>query len=185
MLVLIFGLLLWVGTHSIKRLAPKFRRGLGDNAGKGLVTAASLVSIALMVIGYRMEDGSPIYQLGDWSFRANNLLVVIGIALLMVQTANSRVRNIMRHPMLTGFILWALGHLLIGGEARTIVLFGGLGLWAIAAIFMINRSEKAYKPYTGGTAKGDVILVVITAVMTALIAAIHIWLGLSPFGVMG
>ena len=45
----------------------------------------------------------------------------------------NNVKRLLRHPQLTGVALWGIGHLLANGESRSIILFGGLGAWAIAA----------------------------------------------------
>ena len=55
MLLLILGVLLWSFAHLFKRLAPAKRAELGEPF-KGAVALALLVSIVLMVIGYRMAD---------------------------------------------------------------------------------------------------------------------------------
>lgn len=60
MLILILGVALWAGAHLFKRLAPARRAGLGDK-GKGLVSAALVVAIVLMVIGYRTADSAVLW----------------------------------------------------------------------------------------------------------------------------
>ena len=57
MIWLILGVALWWGAHFFKRVAPDVRASLGD-PGKGAVALALLVSIVLMVIGYRAADGA-------------------------------------------------------------------------------------------------------------------------------
>ena len=182
MVLLILGVLLWGATHSIRHTAPSFRRGLEDRQAKGLVTAASLVAIILMVIGYRSAEWIPLYDLGSGAVYLNNILMVIAVALMVASLAGSRVQNILRHPMLTGLVLWAVAHLLIAGDLAALILFGGLSIWALLTIALINRDEPLWTP-PGGTLKGDLILVGLTAVIVAVVGYIHIWLGLAPFGV--
>ena len=50
-----------------------------------------------------------------------------------------------RIPMLAGVAIWAAGHLLVNGTSRAIVLFGGLGVWALLEILLINRRDGAYE----------------------------------------
>ena len=38
-----------------------------------------------------------------------------------------------------------MSHLLANGDGRSIVLFGGLGLWAVVAIVAINRRDGAWQ----------------------------------------
>jgi uncharacterized membrane protein len=47
----------------------------------------------------------------------------------------------MRHPQLLGMVCWSVGHLLAVGTERAIVLFGGLAVWAIIEIFLLNRRD--------------------------------------------
>ena len=181
MIWLVLGLVLWIGAHFFKRFAPGVRASLG-NAGKGLVALLSLGGIVLMVIGYRAADPVFLWQLGDWTRHLNNLLMLVAVALFGLGSSKSHLRGAMRHPMLTGVIVWAFAHLLVNGDAPSLVLFGGLGLWALAEMLVINRAEPEPAAFTGGTFAGDIRLIVISLVVYAVIAGIHTWLGYNPFG---
>ncbi len=181
MIWLILGLALWTYFHLMKRITPGLRARLGD-PGKGLVALGSIAGIVLMVIGYRAADPTPLWYFG-WAIHLNNLLMVISVVLLGVGNSKSRLRGKMRHPMLTGALIWAVAHLLVNGDVPSLVLFGGLGLWSIASMLLINRDEPAPAPYTEGTVQGDIRLGVISLVVFAVIVALHIWLGPTPFPV--
>jgi uncharacterized membrane protein len=146
------------------------------------VAIVSLAAIVLMVFGYRAAEPTPLWYLG-WAVHLNNLLMVIAIVLLGVGSSKSRLRGKMRHPMLTGAIVWAVAHLLVNGDVPSLVLFGGLGLWAITSMILINRAEPAPQPYNEGSVQGDVRLFVISAVVFVVIVLVHGWLGPSPFPV--
>ncbi len=178
---LILGVLLWGVSHEFKRLAPDLRASMG-NAGKGLVAVGSLVALWLMVKGYKAAEPTPLWQLGDWATYLNNLLMVPAVALMGVGKSKSRLRGMIRHPMLTGLLVWVVAHLLVNGDLPSLVLFGGLGVWAVLSMRMINRAEPDYVPYTEGSVKGDIRLAVITIVLFALIGGVHTWLGVNPFG---
>ena len=55
MIWLVAGLAIWWAAHLFKRIAPERRERLGKT-GKGLVAAAVIVALALMVVGYRMAE---------------------------------------------------------------------------------------------------------------------------------
>ena len=55
--LLILGLILWVGAHLFKRIAPAARDRMG-NAGKGAVAVLLMVGLVLIIIGYRSEISS-------------------------------------------------------------------------------------------------------------------------------
>jgi uncharacterized membrane protein len=83
--------------------------------------------------------------------------------------------------MLTSVILWAVAHLLVNGDVPSLVLFGGLGLWAAGSILLINRAEPNWKKPKPGTARGDVIYLVASAAGFAVITGLHMLLGPAPF----
>lgn len=76
MFLLILGLILWVGAHYFKRLAPDARARLGD-PGKGLVAVLIVAGVVLMVIGYRGADFIPVWNPPGFLVHVNNLLMVL------------------------------------------------------------------------------------------------------------
>ena len=40
-----------------------------------------------------------------------------------------------------GMACWGVGHLLANGDARSVVLFGGLTAWALIEMFLLNRRD--------------------------------------------
>jgi uncharacterized membrane protein len=179
MIWLVLGVLLWAGTHSFKRIAPRVRRGMGD-AGKGMVAGASILAIVLMVIGYRLADDVRLWAVPGWAVWVNNLLMLASVVLMGLGRSRSRLNGAMRHPMLTGLVLWSVAHLLVTPSVRALVLFGGLGLWGLAAMASINRAEPKWTRPARGSAAGDLRLAVASAVVFAVIVALHYWLGPPP-----
>ena len=185
MTLLILGLILWAGAHFFKRIAPGPRQAMQDRMGdasKGVIALILLLSIVLMVIGYRGADGAFYWGTSPAMTGINNLLMLVAVALFGLGNSKSRLRAKMRHPMLTGVVVWAVAHLLVNGDTPSFVLFGGLAIWALAEMVVINRAVHSYVPYDGGSVAGDVRLAIITLVVFGFIAAIHIWLGYNPFG---
>lgn len=182
MIWLIAGLILWTVAHFFKRIAPAQRESMG-NAGAGLVAIGVVASVVLMVVGYRATSLTPLWDMGSWAKPLNNVLMLLAIALFFIRDSKSRLRGRLRHPMLAGFIVWIGAHLLVNGDMPSLVLFGGLGLWAIASILIINRAEPAPEPFNEGTSRGDLRLAIQTVIVFAVIGGIHMWIGPSPFGV--
>ncbi len=185
MTLLILGLVLWTGAHFFKRLAPDARAAMTEKMGeksKGIIAVVLVVSIVLMVIGYRGADTAIFWGRTPAMTGINNLLMIVAIALMGVNSSKSRFRGKLRHGMLSGVIVWCVAHLLVNGDVASIVLFGGIGLWAIAQMIILNRTTEPEPEFTEGTAAGDVKLLVITLVLYAVIAGIHSWLGYAPFG---
>jgi len=177
---LVLGLALWIFSHTFKRLAPGARARMGVNPGKMAMAALALAGIVLMVMGYRRAGADPVYTPVPGMGHLNNLLMLIAVYLMGVQSSGGTMRARMRHPMLMGTILWAVAHLLVNGDVASVVLFGGIGLWAVASMVLINAQEEWVRP-APGSLRGDLINLVVALVIYALIAGVHTWLGYNPF----
>lgn len=180
MTLLILGLLLWVFSHTFKRILPGARAALGEDRGKGVVALLSLAGIVLMVIGYRMAPVVPVYSPLPGMGHLVDLTMLVAIYFLGAGGMNTWISTKVRHNMLTGLLIWAASHLLVNGDLASLILFGGLALYAIVSMWLISRATPWVKPEPKG-AKQEVILVVATLVLYGLIAGIHIWLGHNPF----
>ena len=179
MTLLILGLLLWWAAHLLKRAAPGTRADLGER-GKGYVAIALGASLVLMVIGYRVAEVVPVYSPLPGMGHANNTLMLISVFLFGVGGTKGTLYPKMRHPMLWGTVIWSAAHLLVNGDIASLVLFGGIGIWALVEMAVINRTPWQ-RPAAGRGIKGDAMNLVGTLVLFGLIAAIHIWLGHNPF----
>lgn len=184
-LILVLGVALWWGAHLLKRLAPDFRASLGDQKGPGVVALGLLVSIVLMVIGFRATPVVPVWTPPSFFLHINNLLVLIAIYMMSPAPKKGRLLNGMRHPMLAGFSLWAIAHLLVNGTVAAILLFGGLLGWSLVAPVLINRAQPDWTPPEPGSIGKDVMFLAASAVLMLLIGWVHNLLGYCPFASCG
>ena len=180
MIWLILGLALWVGAHFFKRLAPGARAAMGER-GKVLVAVLSLLAVVLMVLGYRAAEWVPVYTPLPGMGHANNTLMLVSLFLFGVGGTKGILYPKIRHPMLWGVVVWAVAHLLVNGDQASLVLFGGMGLWALVSMLLINRAEPWVAPSNGRGIKGDAMNLVGTLVLLGVIAMIHQWLGHPVF----
>ena len=180
MTLLILGLVLWYVSHLEKRLAPGIRASLGEGTAKIVVAVLSLLSVVLMIVGYRAADFVPVYTPLPGMGHLNNTLMLIAVFLYGVGHSKGIVKSKIRHPMLTGTLIWAIAHLLVNGDMASIVLFGGIGIWSVLSMLLINAQGPWNRPATG-TLRSDLIGAAIALVVYAVIAGIHIWLGHNPF----
>jgi uncharacterized membrane protein len=180
MAILILGLLLWVAGHFFKRLLPGVHDGLGNGA-KGIAAVAILLGVVLMVIGYRDWISPQVWYPPAFMVHINNLLMLLAVYLYAASGTKARAGVGMRHPQLIGFKTWAVAHLLVNGDLASIVLFGGLLAWAVAEVIVINRSQPDWTKARWGGTSAEIKAVVGTVVAFVVIAAIHWWLGYSPF----
>lgn len=183
MTLLIFGLLLWTGAHYFKRLAPGARAQMGT-AGKGIIAVAILAAVTLMVLGYRSAAFVYVWAPPSFMVHVNNTLMLLAIWIYgsgAAKGAKVWPGYRMRHPQLIGFKIWALAHLLVNGDLASLLLFGGLLVWAVGEVILINRAEPEWTPSAHGGAKVYVRHALISAAIFAVVAGIHIWLGVWPF----
>ncbi|MGR3617639.1 MAG: NnrU family protein [Paracoccaceae bacterium] len=179
-LILTVGVALWWAAHLFKRVAPARRAAMGDK-GRGLVALAILASVVLMIIGYRMAPFVPVWTPPTYMVHINNLLVLIGIWAMSPAGTKGKILSGIRHPMLMGFRLWALAHLLVNGDAASLVLFGGLLAWGVAEIKVINAADPDWKPRTDGSIAKDGMFFVASIVLLGVIGYVHGLIGPSPF----
>ncbi len=182
MIWLLVGLALWFASHLFKRLAPEMRSQMSEQGAKGLVSLASLGGIALMIIGYRGWDAPLIWSPPEFLTSFNNLFMLLAVYLFVASSTKPALARKIRHLMLGGVKVWAFAHLLVNGDLASIVLFGGLLLWSVASMLLINRAEPEWQRPGASSAANEIKTLVLTAVIVIVIGYIHNWLGYWPFG---
>ena len=191
MSILILGLILFLGMHSLHMLAPGFRERavarIGLQPWKGLYSLVSIAGIVLIVIGFGMAraDSHLLYAPPAWLQHLNALFTLVAFVLIAAAyVPRNHLKAKIGHPMLAGVKLWALGHLLAIGYLHDVVLFGAFLVWAVADFMVLRRRDRAAGTgYSAGTAMGDVLAVVIGVAAWAIFAfLLHLRLiGVSPF----
>ena len=175
---LVAGVLLWSIVHLMKSVTPGLRASIqgaiGEGPHKGLAALLLLVSVGLMLYGWRATPAEFGYDPPVWGRHLNMLLMVLAIYLIGVAQGKSRVKQWIRHPMLTGVLVWATGHLLANGDNKSLVLFGGLGLWALVSIITVSRNEGTWvKPSEVATPGREVLSIAIALILYAILFATH------------
>ncbi|SLN29095.1 NnrU protein [Roseovarius albus] len=181
MFLIVLGLLLWSGAHLFKRLAPARRAAMGE-AGRKSLAITMVVGIVLMVLGYRMADGAVFWGRSPALVGINNLLMLLAVYLFAASGMKTAIARKMRHPMLAGVKVWALAHLLVNGDAPSFVLFGGMLVWAVVEMIVINRAEPEWTPPPVVPMRKEIMALVGTLVVYGVIAGIHTALGYPTFG---
>lgn len=183
---LVLGVLLWSVMHFIPAIAVDFRRNLvskiGEKPYKGIFALFMVFSLYLVISGWRATIPESVYLPPAWGRHLTALLVLVSFFLFIASSHATNLKRFVRHPQLTGVALWGIAHLLANGEARSIVLFGGLALWAIIEIVLLNRRDGAWTKPDPVPRKKDIILLVAGLTTYAIVAVSHQWLfGFSPF----
>ena len=193
MVLLVLGLVLFLGAHSARIVAEGPRRRFierhGENAWKGVYSLASLVGIVLVSIGYgrASETASIVWLPPTWLVPVAWLLVAVAFVLVAAAyVPGNRIRAAVGHPMVLGVKVWAFSHLLVNGALAPMVLFGAFLAWAIAdyaAARRRDRAEGVARTADGGLVADLATVGVGTLAWGVFAFALHEWLiGVSPFG---
>jgi uncharacterized membrane protein len=184
MVLLVLGILLFAGVHFVPSLAPGLKASwlarLGEGGYKGTFSLLLLASFALMITGWRSAQPEFLYTPSAALRHPAMLLLVLAFLLMAVSSRNSRLKLVIRHPQLTGVTLWGIAHLLLNGDNRSLVLFGGMAVWAVVEMVAINRRDGAWVKGTAPSWGTELITLVITLVVVAVVVKIHPWLSGMP-----
>lgn len=142
--------------HSIPAIAP-IRQGLINAVGRRTYFIA-YSGVSLIVLGWLIHaalylDFVPLWDPAPWQAWATIVAAPIGIFLVLaglfsVNPLSLSVRSgfrrgsivaITRHPVLWGFLIWAIGHLVPNGDLGGVLLFGGLVLFCVAGFFIVEK----------------------------------------------
>ena len=188
MAVLVLGLALFLGMHSVAIVSPGFRERfcsrLGEGAWKGLYTLVSLAGLVLIVYGFGLarEAAIVLYSPPSWLRRAALVLMLPVFPLLIAAYLPGRIQTAAKHPMLASVKLWAFAHLLANGSLADVLLFGGFLVWAVADRISLKRRPPRAKPNAPPGRWNDAIAVVLgLGLYFVAIGWLHVWLfGVSP-----
>jgi len=192
MLMLILGLVLFLGVHSTRIVADGWRGAtiarIGALPWKGLYTVVSIAGFVLLVWGYGLARQQPVAL---WSpprgmnHLAALLMVFSFVLLVATYVPRNAIKARLHHPMVLSVKVWALAHLLSNGNLADVVLFGAFLLWAVLSFRAARaRDRAAGTVYAAGTAAGTAITV---AVGLAAWAGFAFWghavlIGVRPLG---
>ena len=183
--LLITGIAIWCVVHLFPSVMPAKREALisrlGSNLYRGLFALVILASLVTIVFGWRSATPTAVYAPPLQGSPIISVLVFLAFALFVAARAPTNLKRFLRHPQLTGVIVWAAAHLLANGDTRSIALFGSLGVWAVVEILLINRRDGAWDRPGAVAVKSDATVVAIAAVAFAVFFYFHPALfGVSP-----
>lgn len=135
--ILILGLVLFLGIHLLpmfSRSRERFKARLGDKRYRGLFSVISLIGFVLIIWGFARAPLVPVYPPFPWVRPLAFTVLPLAFILLAAAHMPGHIRNVLKHPMMIGVLLWAIVHLLSNGDLRSIVLFGSFAVWSVADI---------------------------------------------------
>jgi uncharacterized membrane protein len=190
MTLLILGLALFLGIHSISIAAPGLRaRAVGSLGANGWRVFYSLVSAAgfgLILYGFHLAREAPVvlYTPPAWMRHVTFLLMLPVFPLLLAAYLPGRIKTTLKHPMLAAVKFWALGHLLANGLLADVLLFGAFLVWAVFdRISFKRRPPQAIRTAPPGRFNDLIAVVAGLAIYVFFILWAHLRLfGVSPLG---
>ena len=192
MTLLLAGLIVFLGCHSVRIFAEPWRTAQiqrrGPKGWKGLYTLVAIAGFALVVWGYGAARLEPtvLYVPPLWTRHVAALLTVPAFILLAAAyVPGTRIKAWIGHPMVAGVKVWAFAHLLANGTLADVALFGSVLAWAIADFVAARRRDRANGTvYVAGPLSRDVAAVAIGLAAWAVFAFwLHgLLIGVRPFG---
>lgn len=186
MTLLLWGLVLFLGIHSVSIVAPAARdrwaQAMGPMAWRGLYSVISLVGLVLIIVGYGQSRQAPVlvYAPPPGLRHVAFALMLPVFPMLLAAYLPGRIKSTLKHPMLVAVKTWALAHLLADGMLADVLLFGGFLAWAV--FDRISLKRRVQRPIQTAPASpwNDLIAVVLGL---GLYAAMFLWLHRLLIGV--
>lgn len=192
MTLMVVGLLVFLGSHSVRIFAEDWRSArlaaMGEAKWKLAYSVVAIAGFVLIVVGYGQArlDPVPLFSPPVWTRHLAALLTIPAFVLLAAAyVKGTRIKAAVGHPMVAGVKIWAFAHLVANGTLADVVLFGAFLAWAVVDYLAARRRDRAAGTvYAVGPVARDVV-----AVATGLVAwaAFAFWLhcpliGVRPFG---
>jgi len=211
MAVLIVGLILFLGLHSVRVVAEPWRArqqaALGEARWKMLYSVVSIGSLALVIWGFSLARvATPVLWVPPKALHSVTALLVLVAFVLLVAgyVPGTRIQAAVGHPVTLSAKTWSFAHLLSAGTLADVVLFGSFLGWSVVVFVSARRRDRASfaaasaaatqakadsvtapaaKPRPQGTLARDAVAVVIGAAAWFVFRArLHEWLiGVRPF----
>ena len=192
MTMLVLGLLLFLGVHSLRVFAESWRTSLrqrlGENAFKGLYSVLSIVGFTLIVWGYGAARQQPVALWASpvWTRHLAALLTLPAFVLLVAAyVPGNAIKARLHHPMVIAVKVWAAAHVLANNTVVDLLLFGSFLVWAALSFRAARQRDRlANTVYPPGRTGPTVVVVVVGLAAWAGFAfwAHAAWIGVRPFG---
>ncbi len=188
MALLILGLLLFLGVHSVRIVADGWRSAQlaqrGEGVWKGLYTVAALAGLALIIWGYGQARQAPVvlWAALPWARHLAALLMLLAFVLLAAAyVPRNAIKARLHHPMVLATKTWAVAHLLANNTLADVLLFGSFLLWAAFSFRAARQRDRvAGTVYPPGTLAGTVMALLAGGLAYALFV---LWAHQALFGV--
>ncbi len=142
MTALVLSLLLFGGLHVMPAI-PSLKALLKGTLGKAygpVFGVVSLVALVLVFWTFRGADRATVYDPPAWGRHANFLLTLVAFVFFGIFAFRGSWRNMVKYPLLAGFLFWGCGHLMANGDSATLVFVLGLVAIALGHVMAVQRN---------------------------------------------
>jgi uncharacterized membrane protein len=192
LLVMILGLVLFLGVHTLttqREVRARVIASAGEGGykiGYSLVSAAGLALIVWGFAHYRATGWIDVWVPPVALKHFALTLMLPAVILVVASYIRGRIYTTLKHPMLAGVKLWAAAHLIANGDLGSIILFGSFLGWAVFDRISLKRRGDAGAPPipVGGPANDLIAIAVGVVAYLALAFAFHpVVIGVPVVGV--
>lgn len=189
MLLLILGIVIFIGMHLVPALAPSLREQLGNRLGsigwRVVHSGVALVGLYLIATGYGSARMQPTFIWYPPAFLSHVTALLMLVAFVFVAAAwvpGNAIKARVGHPMLIGVKTWAIAHLLVNGTLADLLLFGSFLAWGVVSFVVHRKADRAKGAHQSSAVKASatIITVVVGILFTAIFA---LWLHPALIGV--
>jgi uncharacterized membrane protein len=209
----------FLGTHFLMShpLRAPLVAKIGERGFASLYSLVALLTFGWMIWAYpaaSAEAPQPLWDAGRWGFVAATVLMWLGSVLFMGSLRRNPalprpgkrieridepdgVYSITRHPMMWGFALWALVHVIVNPTPASLVLSATIGFLALVGAALQDdkkaklmgdvwrdwRSKTSFMPYGRGLKSADAFALVTGTIVWLAASWAHSALGYRPAGV--
>lgn len=191
MTILILGLIIFLGQHSVRIFAEDWRNAtrarLGEQVWKGVYSVISIVGFVLIIWGYGLARETPVVVWIPPPFTRHLAALLAVIAFILLAAAyvpRNSIKAKFHHPMTLGVKAWALGHLIANGTLHDILLFGSFLVWSVLLFIAARRRDRAAGTVYLAGSSGATALTIVVGIVAAVVFAgwLHAPLiGVRPF----
>ena len=156
----------FVGTHFALShpLRAPLVRALGEKGFAGAYSLVALATFGWMIWAFTAmtRRGAPLWNgSGELPWAIASLLSIVALALFLGSLRGNpalpdpraaeglagkqpaSVFRVTRHPMMWGFAIWAVSHVLVAPTGRTLVLAGAIAFLALVGAHLQDRKKQA------------------------------------------
>lgn len=193
MTLLVLGLVLFLGAHSVRIFAEDWRTAmvarLGANGWKGAYSVVAIAGFVLIVVGFGQARQAPTLL---WvpPVGMRHLASLLNLAALVLLVAayvpGNHIKARLGHPMVLAVKVWAFAHLVSNQMLAELLLFAAFLVWAVLdyrAARARDRAAASPAPAPGRLVPTLVTVAAGAGTWAALAFGGHAALfGVSPFG---